>query len=316
MRKMVSIIIPNYNRAHLILYTLESIKNQDYINWECLIVDDYSTDNSIEVISEFIKDDKRFSLHIRPENRPKGANACRNYGFELSKGFYIQWFDSDDIMVHNHIGLLIQAIIVKKLDFAIGDTYNFIEGKGLVDKPYNFDRQEFLINANNFGKQSIGWITGDFLGKKEIFKNIEFNECFKTDGDEYNFFTQLLHENKNGDFVNSVLTYRRLHNNTLSNREGLTDMEYYLKVVTIKYLTFQDIKKYKNKELLCWFLSGYMQYSFKICLEGEFPPFIINSINQISKYFGNLKAANFLTAIIFGRYSGRGYKFLKKATRY
>jgi glycosyltransferase involved in cell wall biosynthesis len=315
MPKKVSIIIPTYNRAHLILTTLESIRNQDYINWECLIVDDHSTDNSIAVISEFIKKDNRFSLHIRPANRSKGANACRNYGFELSNGFYIQWFDSDDIMTQNHISSLIKAIIVKKLDFAIGDTYNFIEGKGLVGKPYNFDRQGSILNANNFGKQSIGCITDDFLGKREILKNIKFNEVL-TDGDEYNLFIQLLHENKNGDFVNSVLTYRRLHKNTLSNREGLTDMEYYIKVATIKYLTFQDIEKYQNNELLCWFLAGYMQYSFKICLEGEFPPFIINSIIQISKYFGNIKAANFLTAIIFGRYSGRGYKFLKKATRY
>src|SRR5690606_4064975 len=115
---------------------------------------------------------------------------------------------------------------------------NFIEGKGLKGKPYNFDRQNSIINATNFGKQSIGWITDDFLGKREILKNLKFNEGIKTDGDEYNFFTQLLHENNKGVFVNKTLTYRRLHRQTLSNREGLSDMAYYNKVATIKYCTF------------------------------------------------------------------------------
>ena len=315
MSEKVSIIIPNYNRAHLILHTLKSIKNQDYLNWECLIIDDHSADNSIEVISGFIKDDKRYSLYIRPKNRSKGANACRNYGFELSEGFYVQWFDSDDIMLHNHLHSLIQAIRNNEADFAVGDSYNFIEGKGLIGKPYNFDRQESIINASNFGKQAIGWITDDFLGKREILKKIKFNESL-SDGDEYNLFTQLLHENNNGVFVNTILSYRRLHRQTLSNREGLSDMEYYIKIATIKYLTFQDIKKYKNKELLCWFLSGYMQYSFKICLEGGFPPFFANSIPKISNYFSQTQTANFIAAIGLGKITGRGYKFLKKAIRY
>ena len=98
MNKLVSIIIPTYNRAYLIGETLESIIAQNYKNWECIVVDDGSSDNTATLISDYIKKDNRFQYFQRPVERMKGANACRNYGFELSKGEYIKWFDSDDIM--------------------------------------------------------------------------------------------------------------------------------------------------------------------------------------------------------------------------
>lgn len=98
MSSLVSIIIPTYNRAHLIGETLDSIVAQTYPNWECIIVDDGSTDDTATLIAEYILKDNRFKYYTRPEDRLKGANACRNYGFELSNGEFIKWFDSDDIM--------------------------------------------------------------------------------------------------------------------------------------------------------------------------------------------------------------------------
>lgn len=313
MDKKVSIIIPNYNRAHLISQTLESIKNQDYHNWECLIIDDHSTDNSVEVIQHFIIKDQRFKLFIRPEERPKGANACRNYGFELSEGFYIQWFDSDDIMINNHISYLIRAIEEYQVDFAIGDSYNFVEQQGLKGKPYNFDRKKSVINASSYGKQVIGWITDDFLGKKEMLQSIRFNENFRTDGDEYNFFTQFLHQNKNGVFVDKILTYRRIHEKTLSNIDGITELEYDRKIACIKFLTYRDIKIFDNTQLIKWFLSGYMLYGFQISLKKELPPFFKESLNPISKYFGKENALSFMTAVILAKYFGKGYRLLQNA---
>lgn len=316
-KDLISIIIPTYNRGHYLEETLNSIINQTYQYWECIIIDDGSTDNSKDVISVYLKKDTRFHYSMRPSNLPKGANSCRNYGFSLATGAFVKWFDSDDIMVPIHLETLIGALKLYKVDFVVGDSENFEDKtRKPSGKPYQFNREKIKITPEAFAKQQIGWITDDFLGKREILENIKFNESIKTDGDEYNFFTQLLHENTNGVFVNKILTYRRLHKHALSYTKDLSDIQFNIRVANIKYLTFQDIKKYKNKELLCWFLSGYMQYSFKICLEGRFPPFFIKSISQISKYFGKIKAANFLTALIFARYYGRGYKFLEKSTRY
>ncbi|MEC7784130.1 MAG: glycosyltransferase family 2 protein [Bacteroidota bacterium] len=95
---LVSIIIPTYNRAHLIGETLDSVLAQTYTHWECIVVDDGSTDGTDEVLATYVEKDSRFQYHHRPKDRPKGANVCRNYGFELSKGKYIQWLDSDDLI--------------------------------------------------------------------------------------------------------------------------------------------------------------------------------------------------------------------------
>lgn len=94
----VSIIIPTYNRSQLIGATLNSIQQQTYGHWECIIVDDGSSDNTEQIVSQLVQTDSRFQFYKRPDDLPKGANACRNYGFSLSKGKLIQWFDSDDIM--------------------------------------------------------------------------------------------------------------------------------------------------------------------------------------------------------------------------
>ena len=107
---MVSIIIPTYNRAHLIADTLESILEQSYPNWECLIIDDGSTDATKILIQRYCDSDKRIQYHQRPSNKPKGANACRNYGLQKAKGAYIVFFDSDDLMTNNHLELKLKTI--------------------------------------------------------------------------------------------------------------------------------------------------------------------------------------------------------------
>jgi len=107
---MISIVIPTYDREKLIIETLDSISNQSYKNWECIIVDDGSTDNSLQSIREYTKNDSRFTVYERPQSVKKGASACRNFGFEQAKGTHIQFFDSDDIMHPEHLNSKITAI--------------------------------------------------------------------------------------------------------------------------------------------------------------------------------------------------------------
>ena len=68
---LVSIIIPTYNRAHLIGETLESVKAQTYSNWECIIIDDHSSDDTETIISHYTKSDLRFKYHKRPKKSAK-----------------------------------------------------------------------------------------------------------------------------------------------------------------------------------------------------------------------------------------------------
>lgn len=87
-----------YNRATLVGETLDSVLAQTYTDWECIVVDDGSSDNSVEIVQKYVGKDSRFRLLIRPENRIKGAPTCRNIGYENSVGDLIYFFDSDDIL--------------------------------------------------------------------------------------------------------------------------------------------------------------------------------------------------------------------------
>ena len=90
----VSVIIPTYNRAHLIGRAIQSVLNQTYQDFEVIVVDDGSTDNTEEVIKEYQEQDRRIR-YIRHEKN-KGGSAARNTGIKLAKGKYIGLLDDDD----------------------------------------------------------------------------------------------------------------------------------------------------------------------------------------------------------------------------
>ncbi|WP_187270112.1 glycosyltransferase family 2 protein [Pontibacter qinzhouensis] len=94
---LVSIVIPLFNGEKYIRFTLESILKQSYTFWECLIVDDGSTDHSVSIAEEYVRKDGRFKIIIR--NRlPKGGGSCRNLGVSNAKGKYLIFLDADDFL--------------------------------------------------------------------------------------------------------------------------------------------------------------------------------------------------------------------------
>jgi glycosyltransferase involved in cell wall biosynthesis len=96
---LVSVIIPTYNRAYLIGETIQSVLNQSYSNWELIVVDDGSTDNSDQVIKKF--GDARIEYHIIEHSGAFGV--VRNYGIKQSKGDLIAFLDSDDVWHHKKL---------------------------------------------------------------------------------------------------------------------------------------------------------------------------------------------------------------------
>lgn len=89
----VSVILPVYNTGKYLRQCLESIENQTLKNFEVFCVDDGSTDDSVEIISEYEKKDSRFHLL---EQKNAGGGAARNHGMEAAKGEYLAFLDSDD----------------------------------------------------------------------------------------------------------------------------------------------------------------------------------------------------------------------------
>lgn len=114
---LVSIIIPCYNYAKYVLDALNSVRAQSYDNWECLVVDDGSTDNSANIVSSSIAGDPRFRL-IQQSNC--GVAQARNRGAVESKGLYLIFLDADDMLLPNGVKELLTGI---QADRTLGQVY-------------------------------------------------------------------------------------------------------------------------------------------------------------------------------------------------
>lgn len=309
----IAIIIPVYNREKLLSDTLNSILEQTFSDWECILVDDGSTDDSLSVLKKYQQKDQRFKVFSRPKELKKGANTCRNYGFLQTVASHIKWFDSDDIMLPGHLEIAFITLKENNLDFVVSDTINFNHDSGdFLEKPYNFDKKEALINAKNFALHQTCWITDDFLGTRQIVEKIKFNE-YIVDGDEYNFFIKLMQQPFKALFIDEILTHRRIHENsvTLKNQE---DKNKYLAIIaTLKFQTANDLVVFNNKELIRWFLSGYMYHAFLLISNKKEVPFYKPAFKLIWRYFSFIKACAFLIALNTQKYFNKGYRILKYA---
>jgi glycosyltransferase involved in cell wall biosynthesis len=126
-KNLVSVITPNYNCVKYLVETIESVRAQTYENWEMIIVDDCSTDESREIAQKYVNKDNRIKLFCL-EHR-KGAASCRNKGIELSNGEYIAFLDSDDIWNPEKLEKQIEFMIRSKCDFCFTE-YEHIDERG------------------------------------------------------------------------------------------------------------------------------------------------------------------------------------------
>ena len=214
LQPLVSIIIPTFNRAHLIGETLDSVLAQTYTNWECIIVDDGSTDTTDEVVDGYVARDVRFQYHHRPSDRPKGANACRNYGFEVSKGEYVNWFDDDDVMLE-------EFLMIKSQNFNKEVEIVICSGYYTDENLKNLKCIELNENLNLF-RDYVIWnqqiLTPSVLFKTEFLVNKNLFDISIERGQEAEFFSRLFFNISKGAYrvINIPLFLYRQHTNTKS----------------------------------------------------------------------------------------------------
>ncbi len=202
--------MPIYNRANLIKETLISIKAQTYTNWECIIVDDASTDNTVEITKELIKKDARFQFYQRPLEVVKGPSACRNFAITKSKGDYIQFFDSDDIMHPHH--LLKKREAIAENDFVV---CKLLEFRGSFEEElYNQNTNEDIIMPKNF---FVDFTTGKFpmmmvapmWKKSSIAPYLPIREDLHI-LEDHELYARALFETKTCSIINECLVYYRI----------------------------------------------------------------------------------------------------------
>ena len=108
MNVLVSIITPAYNSAKFIAETIQSVQNQTHENWEMIIVDDGSSDETLAIVQAFIDEDKRIQCYKLEQN--SGTGVARNFAIEKAKGDYMTFIDADDIWFPNFIENSIKTI--------------------------------------------------------------------------------------------------------------------------------------------------------------------------------------------------------------
>lgn len=305
MTPLVSIIIPTYNRAHLISETLDSVLVQTYQNWECIVIDDGSTDSTSVLMETYIKKDNRFKYHHRPNSRLPGGNAARNYGFELSKGEYINWFDSDDLMVVDKLALKVEALLKPNIDFVISKTKYFNKIETNI-YPYNYTANQ--VTFESYTTSYISWFTPDLMLKREFANLIRFNEDIKA-GQEYNFCSKLtLLTNKIG-IVNQYLTLRRAHDESIGAKRQKDKTHYLQTKFHLHWVTYSELEdktdsvKFKKYSLLLCVLC-YFQNKQKKKLPKKFHRHII-------KVFG-YKYIYFILGILTESLIGKHYFFYSR----
>ncbi|WP_157209019.1 glycosyltransferase family 2 protein [Mariniflexile maritimum] len=258
LQPIVSIIMATYNRAHFIFETLQSIQAQSYKNWECLIIDDGSTDNTLTVITAFLKKDSRFQYYKRPTNYKKGLPGCRNYGLDLASGDYIIFFDDDDI---------VHPLCLENCLLAF-NTYNEATFCNYMKQPFSgkFDynliatNKEYSIEITNDDllenvlTQSIPFASCTVLWKRICFKEHVFNEDLMY-AEEWECYQRILSSKPKGIIIDNVLYYNRKHPNSNTGEFWKGDA---VRVASQKKAIFLVIENLHKKDLLTPYLFKYL----------------------------------------------------------
>jgi glycosyltransferase involved in cell wall biosynthesis len=241
-RTLVSIIIPTYNRAHLISDTVISIQKQTFKNWELIIVDDGSKDNTEQVVTSFLGD-KRIRYFKRPNDRLKGGNAARNYGYEQANGEFVKWLDSDDLLTPNCLEDQINALQENNYDVVFCRS-RFFEENDETNKIEigDFWHETFPVNQNfldNFIVGKIRFCNNDGLWNRRILGDKPYNEILRN-SQEFLMIIKHLSRNINVGVINKVLVLVRKHEDQMVYKRNYATFSKYQ--VMARYLAIRELK--------------------------------------------------------------------------
>ena len=231
---VISVIVTCYNQAQCIGETLESVAAQSYKHWECIVIDDGSTDTSAEVIQEFTKRDSRFTYHYQ---KNQGVSIARNKGFSLARGEYINFLDGDDTFFLDKLDKQLQ-VFQDHPDIGVcicdHQFYHELEDKYAY---YKFEK----IEQNPTQQLLYGWHNGvafpphAVLYKKNIWDRAElpFDQTYKGRAEDWIFNITVALKGRPYFFLEEVLcTYhhgmRNFTANHLNNESAFLEAAVYM----------------------------------------------------------------------------------------
>lgn len=225
---LVSIIIPAYNYANFISETLQSIQQQTYINWEAIVVDDGSTDETQRVVNTFVASDKRIK-YIYQTN--KGLPAARNTGIKASEGIYIQFLDADDLL--SEMKLEVQVKYMQEnpnSDISYTNAHYFKNpDKNIFYTDINLSKNAWMPKLNGSGKIILEKLiefnimpVNSALIKRDLFNTVGYqNEELKS-LEDWEYWLRCAFEGATFNYISDENAYAliRVHSASMSQNKA------------------------------------------------------------------------------------------------
>lgn len=255
---MISIIVPIYNVEKYIENCLKSIVNQDYADFELILVDDGSTDKSVEIANNYLKDKKVNYRIINKENG--GLASARNAGLKVAKGEYISFIDSDDCISNDYYLCLLKEIENKDFDFSFCN-FQFIKTQVIEsdnnDNTKSFNRDDLMTT---FLRRTVNFVVPSMLFKKEFLdkNNLYFNEELRFSEDQPFIWNVILHSNK------SIYLYKKMYGYLVRENSIMTSTSFdkimnsfneYKNYTAELFKGYPEYKDITNKVLPRWELG-------------------------------------------------------------
>ena len=226
---MITLIIPLYNAARFIAETLQSVQAQTYTDWECLVIDDGSTDNGAEIVLRMAQTDTRIR-YVYQSNA--GPSAARNHGLRLAKGDYIQFLDADDWFPPQRFERMLSAymqtsekvILYSGLCLGAEDDIHH-------HMPYsartNVGDIDFKRMYGGFGRE-FSFIPGAILFPSAYLKNVQWNEAMRA-SEDWDYYLQLTQQGYTfRNLPEELFVYRLVGGGLSHNYEAVARANYML----------------------------------------------------------------------------------------
>lgn len=208
---LVSIVTPNYNCGKYIAETIESVRNQTYTNWEMLIVDDCSTDNSVAIAQSYAQKDSR--IHVLIQSKNSGAALARNRALDEARGEYIAFLDSDDLWLPEKLEKQVSFMRANNCDFCFTE-YEHIDEDGnslnIVAKVIKHLTYQKLLLHDFVGCLTVIYDHNKF----DLIRSFDIKN-----NNDYGLFLQVLKQSKKACGYPLLLAKYRIHKNSISKNK-------------------------------------------------------------------------------------------------
>ena len=238
---LVSIITPVYNAEKFLSETIKSIQSQTYKNWELLLVDDCSKDNSAKIIEEFKISDNRIK-YIKLEKN-SGASVSRNTGIKNAKGRFIAFVDSDDIWKPEKLHIQIRYMLKHKIGFSF-TSYRYMKENGV--KTNKVAKAPLKINYNGLLKNTIIGCSTVVIDKDIVG---DFEMPLVRRGQDTATWLQILKKEKYAYGIQDDLVNYRLVGDSLSSNK--------IKALKRTWNTYRNVEKlniFKCSYVFCFYI--------------------------------------------------------------